>query len=215
MVNYENDKKFIQEELSENLLRRKNLAEGIRQELKDINVSINEENRNVTIYFNERLVCGICVEDEYYRIFDVSSEWANIRKCYCKELKDETWFYYLDTMDECIGEVQCLVNFEVTNLFGNNNDKGKNTSELRKSISAELFEKIYIQFMEQAEQNAISMRSNGSERLDGKNKYTAYGKDLARKFGSGNSSRTPYICWYVVSIYYIFARKRLIIYRIS
>lgn len=65
--------------------------------------------RIVTVEFQDLLISGVSVEDEGYKIFNVSSEWAEKTTYLCEEAKDGTCFYYLETIDECIGEMQRLV----------------------------------------------------------------------------------------------------------
>ena len=77
------------------------------------------------------------------------------------------------------------------------------TSELSKNVSAEKFELIFKYFMRQADENAISKKSNGGKKskyldncyFDGANFYTQYGQ--------GAATKTPHINWWVLSIYYL------------
>lgn len=100
-------------DLSEGIiLRREDLKEGVAFELSGMPVNISTKERNVLVDFQELLICGISVEDEGYWIFNASSEWADKTTYLCEEVTDGTWKYYLETIDECIGEAKRLVMFE-------------------------------------------------------------------------------------------------------
>ena len=77
------------------------------------------------------------------------------------------------------------------------------TSELRKYITAELFKKAYLEFMEQADKNSITGKAEGGKTPYGfleKNNFD--GADFLRQFGHGAASKAPHMNWWVVSIYY-------------
>ncbi len=87
-----------------------------------------------------------------------------------------------------------------------------NQSELRRVITAERFEMAYKLFMEQADKNAISKKSNGEKLPYGVTKedddrikeidgWRRFG--VAQHYGQGAASKTPYLNWFVVSIYYL------------
>ncbi len=121
----------VEEALSENILfRREDLAAGIKGALKAIPVTVNEKGRNVTVEFQALLVSGVSVEDEGYKIFNASSEWADKTTYLCEESNDGTRFYYLETIDECIGEIQRLVMFEAQKGKRQPSINGQHTSEL-------------------------------------------------------------------------------------
>jgi hypothetical protein len=94
------------------LLRRSDLADGIKFALEKVPISIKEKGRIVTVEFQELLISGVNIEDEGYKIFNASKEWAEKTSYLCNKAEDESWFYYLETIDECIGETQRLVMFE-------------------------------------------------------------------------------------------------------
>lgn len=94
------------------LLRRSDLASGIKIALKAVPVSVNEIGRTVTVEFQELLISGVSIEEEGYKTFNASSEWAEKTTYLCEEADDGSWFYYLETIVECIGETQRLVMFE-------------------------------------------------------------------------------------------------------
>ena len=77
------------------------------------------------------MVCGVSVEEEVYKIFNVTTEWSQKTSYHCDPASDGTWFYYLDTSDECIGEVQRLVLFEAQKDNKKPSAKGEHTSENR------------------------------------------------------------------------------------
>lgn len=94
------------------LLRRSDLATGIKFSLRKMPVSVNEKGRNVIVEVQGLIISGVSVEDEGYKIFNASYEWANNTTYLCEKAEDGSWFYYLETIDECIGEIQRIVMFE-------------------------------------------------------------------------------------------------------
>jgi hypothetical protein len=88
-------------------------------------------------------------------------------------------------------------------------------NDLSKVITFEKFELAYSKFIAQAELNAKTQKSEGSK--------TPYGFDFAPKqnyicggafsqhFGQGAASKTPYISWHVVSIYYVPERQKVVL----
>ncbi len=86
-----------------------------------------------------------------------------------------------------------------------------NSSELSRTLTEDIFEKAYSLFIEQADKNAISKKSHGDKlpygitkeddnrikEIDGGGRF-----GVGQHFGQGAASKTPYINWYVVSIYY-------------
>lgn len=77
-------------------------------------------------------------------------------------------------------------------------------SELSKIVSQQVFEQAYEKFMEQAEKNVLSKKSHGSRTPYG---FSAVpecdGAGFLQHFGQGAPSATPYMNWWVVSVYYL------------
>lgn len=124
-------------DISENLpecilLRRDDLENGIKNVLRSIPVVVGTEESAVTVKFQELFICGINVEEEAYKIYNASADWAKQTSYLCEDSGDGTWHYYLETIDECIGETQRLVMFEAQN--GN-----------KKSVSATISFKYQIE----------------------------------------------------------------------
>lgn len=184
-------------------LKKENLYTGVKNALNMLPVSVKEHDKTITVHFQELLIVGIYIKEEVYKIYNVSPEWKKQTTYLCNDAEDGTWFYYVDSMDECIGEVQRLVMFEAkktTKLAPVN----KYNSELRQFVTAELFEKAYRSFIEQADKNAISKKSQGTKKPLGfvvRNIFD--GGNFSQHFGQGAASATPYMNWWVVSIYYI------------
>jgi len=100
-------------DVPENLkIRLQNLYEGIKAELDAAPVTVRINGTAVEVNYQELLLCGVNVEQETYKLYNASSDWTDITTYHCEEMGDGTWFYYLDTIDECIGESQRLVVFE-------------------------------------------------------------------------------------------------------
>ena len=184
-------------------LRLNDLFIGVKNTLKSIPVTVSADKNIVSVSFQELLVCGISVEEEVYKIFNATSDWTQKTTYHCDKANNGTWFYYLETIDECIGEVKRLVSFE------SQKDKelsisGEHTSELSKTVTVNAFEQAYIKFIEQADKNAISKKAQGSKTPYGFSaRPECDGAHFKQQFGQGTPSSTPYMNWWVVSIYYI------------
>ncbi len=77
-------------------------------------------------------------------------------------------------------------------------------SEMRRNVTTEQFEKAFLEFMNQADKNALSGKSEGKQAPFGlSDHYRFDGANLHQHFGQGAASKTPYMNWWVVSIYYI------------
>lgn len=194
-------------QLPENILyRRDELFGGVKGVLKAIPVTVATEKSAVTVKFQELLICGINVEAEAYKIYNVSSEWADQTSYLCEESEDETWHYYLETIDECIGETQRLVMFEAQK--GKKKPEpvlnGKHTSELSVVLNGNAFKQSFEAFIKQADANALSGKGAGGQTPFGfSGKPRCDGADVSTHYGQGGASKTPYLNWWVVSIYYI------------
>ena len=84
-------------------------------------------------------------------------------------------------------------------------------SELRQLVTAELFEKSYSQFIKQADCNAISKKSEGPRIPYGFTIKKIDGGNWSQHFGQGAASKTLYINWHVVSVYYMPENGNIII----
>lgn len=76
-------------------------------------------------------------------------------------------------------------------------------SELRQNLSPEKFEKAFKAFLKQADANAISKKSDGLETPFGIENRMYDGANLHLHYGQGAASKTPYMNWWVLSIYYV------------
>ena len=91
---------------SENIyVRKKDLLEGIEFALKGYHCSIKESERDISIQFGKDVIIGVAVEETGYCIYNVSDDWAAETTYFCEKEEDGTVFYYLDSIDECIGEI--------------------------------------------------------------------------------------------------------------
>ena len=132
--------------VSESVINRRNyLVEWLKPELKSIPVSIYGEEDVVNVKFQELLVCGVQVEEETYRIFNATDEWTHMTTYHCEQDDDDTWFYYVESVDECISECKRLVMFEATK---NTTKKPIRTGSLIENIGEEIeaVRKQYIGF---------------------------------------------------------------------
>ena len=102
-------------------------------------------------------------------------------------------------------------------LFDNKGQVGLShiDNDLSKAVTFDKFELAYSKFIDQAERNVKTQKSEGSK--------TPYGFDFASKqnficggafsqhFGQGAASKTPYISWHVVSIYYVVESSKIVL----
>ena len=200
--------------LSEEVLsRREYVASEIKTELKAVPVSIKEEDNCILIDFQGILVCGISVEEENYKIYGASSEWAEATTYLCDEDADDTWFYYVETAEEVIGESVRLFLFEAKKGHRKETNAMNKAGNFRQIVTEDMFETAYRKFMAQAEENARTKKSRGPRIPEGF-EFTngrINGGNFTQHYGQGAASKTPYINWHVVSIYYVVDRARIFI----
>lgn len=99
--------------MNENILaRKKDLLEGIEGVLKGYKCSIKEIGSDISIQFGNDSVIGVAVEENVYCIYNISDEWAKETTYACDKEEDGTICYYLDSIDECIGELERLADME-------------------------------------------------------------------------------------------------------
>jgi hypothetical protein len=183
--------------------RRNDLKESLEEVLKHIPVTVSAKERDVLIKSQGLLICGVTIEDETYMIYNASSDWATKTTYFCEKNEDGTWHYYLETIDECIGECLRLVTFEAQkrNYIP---EPGSHTSELSRVLDRVTFEQTYKLFLEQADENAVSGIASGGQTPKGFDKKpNCDGATVSTHYGMGTASKTPYFNWWVVSIYYM------------
>lgn len=199
-------------------IRVNNLVNGLKDAFKGTPMEVGAEADNVFVKFMQQLITSVDVLDECYRINNVTLDWTKQTSYHCEEVGDGTWYYFVDTMDECLGECQRLVIFEARK-GSSQAVSSKGQSELRRIMTRDLFEKGYRIFIEQADKNVISKKSHGEKlpygiskedddsikEIDGKGIF-----GVGQHFGQGAASSSPYINWFVVSIYYIPATGRIV-----
>ena len=88
-------------------------------------------------------------------------------------------------------------------------------NELSKIVTYEKFEIAYAKFLEQADRNAITQKSEGSKipygfAFESKKNFIC-GGGFSQHFGQGAASKTPYISWHVVSIYYVVECRKIVL----
>ena len=84
---------------------------------------------------------------------------------------------------------------------------------LKNIVTFERFEVAYKNFLNQAEENAITKKAKGSRTPYGfaVEDNIIDGGYFTQHFGQGKASRTPYINWHVVSVYYVVDEARIVI----
>lgn len=196
-------------------IRVNNLVNGLKDTFKGTPMEVGTEGENVFVKFLQQLITSVDVLDECYKINNVSIEWSKQTSYHCDEAGDGSWYYFVDTMDECLGECKRLVIFEAKKGGG----QSKSQSELRRIFTRDVFEKAYRAFIDQADKNAINKKANGErlpygiseEDADLIKKNNGNGKyKLGQSFGRGKAGFTPYLNWHVVSIYYIPTEERIV-----
>lgn len=84
-------------------------------------------------------------------------------------------------------------------------------SALRRAVTVEKFKAAYTNFMIQADRNAVSLKGNGSRTPYGFETNRDFdGARISQHFGQGAASMTPYLNWWVVSIYYITSTRMIV-----
>lgn len=107
-----NDLERIQDMNKDILLRKEDLLESIKFILKGKSVTVDGSDKDVILNFEETAAVRISVENEGYKIYGVSMEWVAKTTYLCEKNEDDVWFYWLETIDECVGELKRLVTFE-------------------------------------------------------------------------------------------------------
>ena len=194
------------------LLRRNDIEDGIKRSLKNVPVTVEANDKIVSVNFQEILICGVVVEEEVYKLFNASVEWNDKTTYLGDEEENGTWSYYIENADAVISEVHRLVLFEAKK---SSSSKQTDTSHLRQTVSKEAFEIAYKNFLEQADRNTQSRSTTGSKKVplgvEHIPNHKIDGWDFTTHYGFGNPSRTPYLNWHVVSIYYMTDTGQIII----
>ena len=88
----------------------------------------------------------------------------------------------------------------------------KYRSELSRTVTLEKFENAFVKFIEQADKNAVSKKANGDRIPDGFSEpVECDGRFFRQRFGQGANSQSPYMNWWVVSIYYVVGSGEIIV----
>lgn len=180
------------------MTRCNNLYNGLCFALKGKSCSVDKNSEMAVITITERRKSiTVIVHDEYYEISSYNKDIINTVHPINTD-SDGRCYYYVDSMDNCIGEMTRLMPLEkrIPDFY--------HTSELSRKVNAEAFELSYIKFMEQADKNVISDKAQGSKIPFGfSKKLTCDGADFKCEYGRGRASSSPYMNWWVVSIYYV------------
>lgn len=200
--------KWLNGEFMNNLeMRLNDLFDSIKQMLVPYSIKVVKEKSSVYVMSEVLEVCKIDVVEEAYKVYGFSPGWKKHTSYYCEKAEDGSWYYYVDTIDECIGELERMIEFEVKR--GNISFL---KSELRHNLTVDLFGRAFSAFLEQAEENARSRKSTGNETPLGFKEANQFdGEDFTQHFGQGAASKTPYMNWWIVSIYYITESKEIVL----
>lgn len=161
------------------------------------NAKVRMENTSVVISKNDAELCSVLVMDEAYKISTSMTAWKEKTSYLCV---DEAGMivYYVETIDECLGEIQRIITSE-----GVISAK-EHMSQLSQRVTAKAFENAYARFIEQADRNAETKKAQGSKIPYGfSEKPECDGAYFKAQYGQGAPSAAPYMNWWVVSIYYL------------
>ncbi len=96
------------------------------------------------------------------------------------------------------------LSYAVSEAGVNESEVKQHMIELRKNVTAETLERAYSELIKQANENAVTGKSNGCRTPYGFHGNADFdGATFSQHFGQGAASKTPYISWWVVSIYYV------------
>jgi hypothetical protein len=115
-------------------LIKKNLQENIKDALKGIPVSVTAGKRNIYVDYQGKLICGMEIGDDIYKIYNASDKWSDRTSYSCEQSEDGKWFYFVNTIDECISQIRNLILFEAKNcLIREAQDSYSYDSQLKKT----------------------------------------------------------------------------------
>ena len=104
--------------INENVLaRKKDLLEGIEYALKGYKCSIRANDSDIKVRFSKDIEIGLSVEENGYRIYNISEDWAGKTTYFCEKDLDGIRYYYLDSIDECIGEIERIADVEIKKVI--------------------------------------------------------------------------------------------------
>lgn len=102
--------------------------------------------------------------------------------------------------------------FETNKQLFKQMSKKVGNRQLSRIITFEKFEQAYSSFIEQADKNVMTKKGEGSKTpfgFDGNNIINNW--SFSQHFGQGAASRTPYVNWFVVSIYYVTESGKIVV----
>ena len=171
--------------VSENIVNRRDyLVEWLKAGLKSAPVTIYGEDDRVIVQVQDLMICGIQVNDDYYRIFNASDEWKEKSTNHYEQDADGTWFYYIESADECIAECKELAMFEAK--------KEKHLPE--EGSSAPLVSDYWMEQTKQLLQGVITKQDYQTKNGVTKIRFECYGVGASNRMQvwlNPSSSRTP------------------------
>ncbi len=200
----------VDTKLEADSIRVKILYESLVDALAGLPFDVVVDKRYLFIRFDTLNLCEIEVYDEYYKVQSSYMDWKEQSKLSWEE--DENLIvFYADMPDECIGECKRLVLYEAKKGSKQVQSINIHNSELMELVSLEKFQVAYNKFLEQADENAVSGKSKGKKLPYGLEYGKIDKKNFTQHFGQGAATKTPYMNWHVVSIYYIPDEGRILI----
>ncbi len=163
------------------------VLKGSSKDAFDPNPAISVKGKKTNIY----------VYPEAYRIETVF-DWQE-KSTYTGTCDYNEFWFFVDTSEECIGEILRIIEHKST--IQETNWEGP--SELSQNVSAEKFELIFKDFLRQADDNAKTGKSFGGKTPKSLDNCFFDGAHLRCHYGQGAASKTPYLNWWVLSIYYL------------
>ena len=108
------DSKGKREIPNNTISRSTQLYERIEGRLKESPVELEWQDGALVISINDMEVCTLSVYEEYYLIVFSSAEWTENTTYHCESADNGEFQYAVSSLDECIGEIDRLVNFVVS-----------------------------------------------------------------------------------------------------
>lgn len=190
--------------------RADDLTENLLVAMKMYPIKVEKHGLTIEVNSDTATICRITILPETYKLSTQVASWEN-QTSYFTTIDSESCNYFLETIDECIGETQRLISFCARKTDSTANKK--HTSELSKIVTAETFKNAFEHFLAQAEDNAKTGKSKGSRMPYGISAIIHINGETTRvstHFGQGAASKTPYMNWWVVSNYYIVESGRIV-----
>ena len=79
-------------------------------------ITSRNQDRDLVFMHQETTLCSVHFADRI-KVYGVSTGWTKQTTYICFPDSDGTWFYFIETLDECIGELEQLIRFELKQCY--------------------------------------------------------------------------------------------------